>query len=287
MHMEQDRSGPPAARWLQPNPVPFWGSRIFRWNLIACSVLLLGAAVWMLVVEPKLNAEAREEAFKAYAAQKYVPRDPASTEPRPIRYDGMLDKVKDDQDPDQRDEPYRYLAKHLSTMDSAKLAEQARLVDYKLLMERPDELRGQAVRLNLQFWTAPAGPVRLDPPAGGVQTVTRAYLALPGAPKEVYFVDFLEPPPDIEKETPVVVDAVFLRRVRFERSDRPGEFHQAPLFVARTVAKVQDPKVPSQYRFLGVAILLGLGTFAFLSYLIVRSFIAARSGGPQPRRIPG
>src|SRR5687768_10664913 len=113
MYMEQDRR-PPAARWLQPNPVPFWGSRLFRWNLIFLSILVLGGAVWMLMIEPKLRAEERAESLKAHAALKYVPRDPASKEPRPIRFDGMLDHVKDDMDPQVRDEPFRHLAKHLS-----------------------------------------------------------------------------------------------------------------------------------------------------------------------------
>jgi hypothetical protein len=284
MIMDQDHRRPPAARWLQPNPAPFWASRLFRWNLVLCSLIISIVAVWFLVLEPKRVAKEREEERKAFGAEKYAPRDPNAA--REVRFDGMLDKVADDLPPEVRDEPYRYLVKHLGTIDPARLAAMAKEVDYQMLMERPAEARGLTVRLRLQFWKAPDGPVRLNPPVGGFETTTRAFLALPDAPKEVYIVDFVEPPPDIEKETPVVLDAVFLRRVRYERADRPGEFHQAPLFVSRHIAKVQPPKAPSGYRFLGVAILLGVGLFGFLIILTVKTWMAARAGGPVPRRLP-
>ncbi len=287
--MDQERPRPPAARWLQPNPVPFWATRIFRWNLILCSLILSVAAFYLLAIEPKLVNDAREESRKANAARKYESPAAGSTEAREVRFDAMLDKAPDDVDPDVRDEPYRYLVKYLATVDPSRLATQARTVDYKLLMEKPGEVRGLTVRLNLQFWQAPFGPVRLHPPVGGVETVTRAYLALPAAPNEVYFVDFLEPPPDIEKETPVIVDAVFLRRVRYERALPAGskpEFHQAPVFVARSVGKVREARVPSAYRFRWVVVLLGAGLFGFLTLLTLKGWIAARSGGPAPRRIP-
>jgi len=286
MYMDQERRRPSAARWLQPNPVPFWGTRLFRWNLALVSLMLCVVAGWFLVVEPQIAAKEREAERKAFGAMKYTPRDPSSAAPREVRFDGMLDKVADDVPPDVRDEPYRYLVKYLATVDPARLAGLAKEADYKDLMASTDDLRGLTVRLRLQFWKAPDGPVRLAPPVGGVETVTRAYLALPEAPKEVYFVDFVEPPPDIEKETPVVLDAVFLRRVKYERSDRSGEFHQAPLFVARNIAKVQPPKTPAQYRFLPVAVLLGVALLAFLTFLTVKVFLAGRSGGPAPRRIP-
>ncbi|HKS16721.1 MAG TPA: hypothetical protein VJU16_05375 [Planctomycetota bacterium] len=284
--MDQERRRPSAARWLQPNPVPFWATRLFRWNLVLCSLILCVVAGWFLVVEPKMTAKEREADRKAFGAEKYTPRDPSTAAPKEVRFDGMLDKVGDDVTPEVRDDPYRYLVKYMATVDPARLAGLAKEADYKDLMTRTDDLRGLTVRLRLQFWKAPDGPVRLDPPAGGVETVTRAYLALPEAPKEVYFVDFVEPPPDIEKETPVVLDAVFLRRVKYERSDRTGEFHQAPLLVARNIAKVQPPKKPAQYRFLPVAVLLGVAMFAFLAFLTIKMFMAARSSGPVPRRIP-
>jgi hypothetical protein len=274
---------------MQPNPAPFWASRLFRWNLVFLAVVVAAAAFWMLVLEPKMSNAELEKMKAEYAAKKYVPRDPAAPGPREVRFDGMLDRVKDDVDPDVKDEPYRYLVKHLATMDPAKLGEQARYVDYELLMKRPEEVRGVTTRLQLLFWKTPSGPVRLEPAVGGVETVTRAYLAESRTPKEVYFVDFVEAPADIEKETPVVVDAVFLRRVKYERADRPGQFHEAPLFVARSVAKVQDAPRTGPYKFLPVAILIGIATFAFLLFLFVKTFIAARSGGPPapPRRIPG
>ncbi|HEU4338863.1 MAG TPA: hypothetical protein VFS19_02245, partial [Planctomycetota bacterium] len=174
-YMEQDHRRPPAARWLQPNPLPIWGSRLFRWNLILCSLVLALAAAWLLLIEPKAAADARAKSLKEHGAAMYAPRDPSA--PPEVRFDGMLDKTKDDVLPDVRDEAYTYLVKHLATVDPARLAAQARDVDYKTLMERPAELRGLTVRLNLMYWDAPAGPVRLESPVGGVETVTRAYFA--------------------------------------------------------------------------------------------------------------
>ena len=289
MHMEQDHRRPSPARWLQPNPVPVWGSRLFRWNLILCSLILSIAAVWLLVIEPKATAKAREESLKSNAALKFTPRDPGSKEPREVRFDGMLDKTKDDVAPEVRDEPYRTLVKYLATVDPSRLAAQARNVDYKALMSQPEEIRGLTVRLNLMYWSAPSGPVRLDPPVGGVETVTRAYFAPSAlAANEVYIVDFVDPPPDIQKERYVVLDAVFLRRVSYERQ-LPGKesvFHQAPLFVARGITKVEEERVPSAYRFRGLVVLLGVGLFGFLSLITIKGWMAARSGGPVPRRIP-
>jgi hypothetical protein len=286
--MDQERR-PPASRWLRPDPVPFWGTRIFRWNLLFLSLIVSVCAVWMLLVEPRMNDKAREESLKNFAAKKFTPRDPSSKEPREVRFEGMLDKVKDDVPPEVRDEPYRYLVKYLATVDPARLAEQAKEVDYETLMAMPEEARGVITRLNLMFWKTPGGPVRLERPVGGVETVTRAYFAPSGMrPDQVFIVDFVEPLPEIEQETYAIMDAVFLRRVKYER-ELPGgkvEFHTAPLFVARNVAKIEPPLVPATYRFRWIVALLAASMFGFLTVITLKSWMAARSGGPVARRIP-
>src|SRR5262245_56365817 len=283
MFMEQDRR-PPAARWLQPNPVPFWASRLFFWNLVFLSLIVSVIAVWLLVVEPRMAAKDREASLKESATKKYEPRDPKA--PRDVRFERMLDKVVDDVDPELRDEPYRYLVKYLSTVDPARLAEQAYELDYDLVSKRPEEVRGLTVRLNLMFFKAPYGPVRLDPPVGGVKAVTRTYFATSGPlANEVYFVDFVEPLPEIESEAYAVMDAVFLRRVKYERGDRTGEFHTAPLFLARNVAKVQPPPVPSGFRFRWVVVALAVGMLGFLTLITLKTWMAGRTGGPAPRRL--
>jgi len=290
--MERERFGSPAARWLQPNPVPFWATRIFRWNLALCALALTGAAVYGIVIEPRLNAEARAAAEAATAAAKYVPRDPASTAPKEVRFDGLLDATKDDVGPELRDDPYRHLVRYLGKADPETLARQAKTVDYKFLMAHPEEIRGLTVRINALFWKSPKGPERLDAPIGGVQTMTRVYLADPQAPKELYFVDFVEEPPDLEPETPVVVDAVFLRRLKYER-DLPGDqpvYHEAPLFLARHVAKVQARPPGVGYRFRWVVVMMAVGLLGGLSLLTFRGWARMRSAAPAssptPRRIP-
>lgn len=284
--MDPGSHRPSAVRWMQPSPMPFWASRLFRWNLVLLSVMLLVVAGYLLVIEPGLTEKARREDAEARASLRYVPRDPASTEPRPVRFDGMLDKVKDDAAPEVRDEPYRHLVKYLAGVDPAKLAAQAKDVDYRILMDKAEEVRGLTVRLNLMFWASPSGPERLEPPVGGVETVTRAYFALPRTPKEIYIVDFVDPLPPIPKETPVIIDAVFLRRVKYERSDR-AEFHQAPFLLARNVSKIREPLPPSAYRFRWVVALMGLALLGFLSYLTLKGWYELRSRGPLARRVPG
>jgi hypothetical protein len=289
LSMERERFGSPAARWLQPDPVPFWATRIFRWNLVLCALALSGAAFYGIVIEPGLNAEARKKAEAATAAARYVPRDPASTAPKEVRFDGLLDATKDDLDPEVRDEPYRHLVRYLSKADPAMLAKQAKTVDYKFLMAHPEEVRGLTVRIHADFWKAPKGPERLEPPVGGVQTMTRVYLADPQAPKEVTFVDFVEAPPEIEPETQVVVDAVFLRRVMYERSDTP-QYHQAPLLLARSIAKVQERPPGVGYRYRWLVVMMAVGLLAGLSLLTFRGWARLRSAAPPSsptaRRIP-
>jgi len=268
---------------MQPNPRPSWGSRLFLLNLIACSLIIIVAAGWVYWVEPANRARDRAERQKALAAKKYVP---AAT--KEVRFDGMLDRVEDDVDHDKRDdEAYRYLAKYMATVDPSRLGEQARLVEYGTFMEKPGEMRGVTARLNLLFYKKPHGLVRLDRPAGSVETVTRAYLTESvGEMNKVYLVDFVDPLEDIESEAEVVLDAVFLRRVRYEAPNRQG-FHQAPLFIARSVAKVQDPAKPLTQRYFGLAVVLGGGVLAFLSLITIKTWMASRSAPPSARRSPG
>ena len=68
MYMDQEHRRPSPARWLQPNPVPFWGSRLFRWNLVLCSLILCIVAGWFLLVEPQIAAKERGAERKAFGA---------------------------------------------------------------------------------------------------------------------------------------------------------------------------------------------------------------------------
>jgi hypothetical protein len=285
--MDQERPRPPAARWMQPNPRPFWGSKLFLLNLIACSLIVMIAAGWIYFVEPARRARDRAERLQGLAAKKYVP-----STTKEVRFDGMLDRVEDDVDHEKRDDDaYRYLAKYMATVDPARLGEQARLAEYETFMEKPGEMRGVTARLNLLFYKKPYGLVRLDRPAGSVETVTRGYFTESvGKMKQVYFVDFVEPLEDIESEAEVVLDAVFLRRVKFEvpkTALNPEGWHQAPLFLARSVAKVQDPPKPLTQKYLPLALILGVGVLAFLSLITIKTWMASRSAPPPARRSPG
>src|SRR5262245_61668713 len=102
MIMDQDRPRPPAARWMQPNPRPFWGTKLFLLNMIVCSLLVMVAAIWVFGVEPARKARERAEIQKATTAKSYAPRAADSKEPKEVRFDGMLDRVTDDADPELR-----------------------------------------------------------------------------------------------------------------------------------------------------------------------------------------
>ena len=286
--MDQERPRPPAARWMQPNPRPsFWGTRLFLLNLIVCSLIVMIAAGWVFWIEPARRARDRAERQQALSAKKYVPSGS-----KEVRFDGMLDRVEDDVDHDKRDDDaYRYLAKYMATVDPSRLGDQARMVDYETLVGKPGEVRGVTVRLDLLFYKAPHGLVRLDRPAGAVETVTRAYLTESVANKKnVYLVDFVEPPPEIESESEVVLDAVFLRRVKFETprtAANPDGEHTAPLFIARSITKVQEPTKPLTQRYMPLAVVLGGGVLAFLSLITIKTWMASRSAPPSARRSPG
>ena len=122
--------------------------------------------------------------------------------------------------------------------------------------------------------------------------MTRAYLAPTGAARNIYIVDFVEAPPDIERETPVVVDAVFLRRVKFERDlpDGKVEFHEAPLFLARNISKVEERAPMVGYNFRWVVVMMAIGVLGALSMITIRGWMRQRAdapaSSPTPRRIP-
>lgn len=278
-------------RSLRPDPVPFWASRIFRWNLILCALMLTAAAIWMLFVAPMEAAKEKAELERAHDAIRWVPPDPSA--PPQVRFDGQLQGVADNVpletfDASTNDQAYRVLLRHLSKADPADLAQQARWVSYALFNEKPSELRGQTVRLNALFVKAPRGPERLGNPVGAVEMVTRAYL-IDREGDKFYIVDFVEPPPSLDPETPVTVDAVYLQQVSFETNAvKEGKpvVRKAPLFVARSLGKVREPAPGGGYKFKWLVVMMAVAMFLGLAFLIVRTWLVPRMNAPVPSPLP-
>ena len=275
---------------LRPDPVPFWASRIFRWNLILCALMLTAAAVWMLFVAPMEAAKERAELERAHAAMRWVPPDPSA--PPLVRFDGILNRLVDDVPLEWFNtspvDPYAAVLRHMSKADPADLAEQARTVNYALYSGRPKDLRGQTVRLNALFVKAPRGPERLQKPVGSVEMVTRAYLINKDG-DQFYIVDFVEPPPPLEPETPVTVDAVFLQQVSFETKavkDGKPVVRKAPLFVARSLGKVHEAAPGGGYKFKWLVVMMAVAMFMGLTFLIVRAWLVPRMNAPRPSPLP-
>jgi len=191
-------------------------------------------------------------------------------------------------DASNNDQAYRVLLRHLSKADPADLAKQARWVKYPLFSEKPADLRGQTVRLNALFVKAPRGPERLQKPVGSVEMVTRAYLINKDG-DQFYIVDFVEPPPPLEPETPVTVDAVFLQQVSFETSavkDGKPVVRKAPLFVARSLGKVHEAAPGGGYKFKWLVVMMAVAMFMGLTFLIVRAWLVPRMNAPRPSPLP-
>jgi hypothetical protein len=270
--------------------VPFWATRVFRWNLILCALMLSAAAIWMLFIAPWEAEKERVELERAHAAMRFVPRDPSA--PREVRFDGKLERAVDNAPLELFDsspgEPYNVLVRHLSKADPAVLAEQARMVDYPLYEKMPSEIRGQTVRLNALFVKAPRGPERLKEPIGGVEMMTRAYL-INKAGDKFYIVDFVEPPPPLEPETPVTLDAVYLQQVSYEtNATKEGKpvVRRAPIFVARSLGKAQVAPSAGGYRYKWLVVMMAVAMFLGLAFLTVRAWLTPRLNAPRLSPLP-
>jgi hypothetical protein len=117
---------------LPPNfTPPFWATRNFR--------LLLGAGRDGAGGDGRDGVPDRPRAQPAAVRQKqadpnaFVPKPAVAGEAREVKYEGVLDRVKDGSSIDDQEQPYQYLVRSLSRMDAALLAKDAKTVDYVLL----------------------------------------------------------------------------------------------------------------------------------------------------------
>jgi hypothetical protein len=244
---------------LPPNyKKPLMATREFRWFLIAASVGFAALAVIIFEIVPKMRAAEAVSATMQAGAAHFKPRAAGSADaPREQRFDGFLDKAKDQTPIEIQDDTYFYLVRHLAKADAGAISKDAKRVDYKYFADVPSELRGQTVRLNALFLKTSA--LRLDQKQGDVEWIYRTYLTN-GNGTEGFVVDFLERPPRLEERRDLVsMDAVFLKLGTYEGSKGPM---QAPFFVGKSLRRVEGAAATSSVSFgtmvIGVAVVSGL-----------------------------
>jgi hypothetical protein len=260
---------------LPPNfTPPTWATGEFRRSLL---LFVMGFAVigWLVFdVAPKFGRKP-ERAQKVQGPNDYVPQAAVPGEVRPMKYEGVLDKVKDGTSIDDQEESYQYLVRTLARMEPAVLSKEAKSVDYPYFSKLTPELRGQTVKILAMFLQS--NPIRVDGAPGGVNFIHRTYLMdLSG--NEGYVVDLLEPPGELEARTLVGMDAVFLKLGMYE--SKRGSV-QAPLFVGRSLRVVKERVASDPVSQLSGMSLAVIGTTVMLVLLALTSLMF-RKGPKRP-----
>ncbi|HLY75292.1 MAG TPA: hypothetical protein VKU80_14320 [Planctomycetota bacterium] len=254
---------------------PLWATREFRRLLI---VGVMGASVIGVLVfdiAPKFSQKP-VKAVKAPGPDAYVPRAAGAGEVHSVKYEGVLEKVKDGSSIDDQDESYQYLVRSLSRMDPAQLAKDAKAVDYSYYSKLSGELRGQTAKVLAMFLQS--NPIRVDGAPGGVNFIHRTYLMdLSG--DEGYVVDLLEAPGELEPRTLVGLDAVFLKLGTYE--SKRG-LVQAPLFVGKSLRVVKERISASPVAALSGGGMLAAGAVAMLLILGLTTLMFRKPGPKRP-----
>jgi len=254
---------------------PFWATKDFRRFMLVGVMGLAVVAVVIVDIAPKLTARPTRE--EKHDPNGFVPKPLAAGEAKMVKFEGVLEKVKDGTSIDDQDEPYQYLVRSLSRMDAALVAKDAKSVDYKYYSKMPVEMRGETVKILALFLQS--NPIRVDAAPGGVKFIHRTYLSdLSGA--EGYVVDLLEPPGELAKRTVVGMDAVFLKLGTYE--GRNGSV-QAPLFLGKSLRTVKEKMADSSALSLSNGAILGIAGGAMVLMLVLTSFMFRKSKPAPPR----
>jgi hypothetical protein len=264
-----------------PPNVPFWATRAFRMLVLVNVLAVSTLAVYIFEIAPMLRrGGAAEKPVRPPSPDDYVPRGPAAPgEQRPVLFEGMLDKVKDATPIKEEDEPYNYLLRHVAKSDVEVLTKQAKRVDYGLFSRIAPELRGQTVRVMAMYVFA--DPIRLfRQPPGGLDRVYRTYL-VDVSGTEGYVIDLVDPPPNLERRTLVVAEAIFLKLGTYDGLNGPV---QAPFLLGRTLRPVKEV-LKAGSMDVGVVIVAVLAVVAsaiFTVWIIRGARIRTKPAPPPP-----
>jgi hypothetical protein len=261
---------------LPPNfTPPFWATRNFRLLLIAGVMGLAVMGVMVVQIGPALNQRASRA--KQADPTAFVPKPATPGEARSVKYEGVLDKVKDGSSIDDQEEPYQYLVRTLSRMEPAQLTKDSKNVDYSYYAKMPVEMRGETVKILALFLQS--NPIRVDAAPGGVKFIHRTYLSdLSGS--EGYVVDLLEPPGELATRTLVGMEAVFFKIGTYEGKKGPV---QAPLFLGRSLRTVRERMADGPVANLSGGVILGVAITLMFVMIFLTSRIFKKSKPPAPR----
>lgn len=253
---------------------PTWATPEFRRLLVIGAMGCAVIAVLVFDIAPRFSQKP-VRAAKVQGPDAYVPLTAAPGEARPMKYEGMLDKVKDGTSIDDQDQAYQYLVRSLSRMEASSLSKEAKSVDYSYYSKLTSELRGQTVKVLALFLQS--NPIRIDGAPGGVNFIHRTYLMdLSG--NEGYVVDLLEPPGELETRTLVGMDAVFLKLGMYE--SKKGSV-QAPLFVGKSLRVVKERMAADPISGLSGTVVAAIGAVTMLVILFLTSLLF-RKGPKKP-----
>jgi hypothetical protein len=261
---------------LPPNfTPPFWATRNFRLLLGAGLMGLAVMGVMVFQIGPALNQ--RPVRQKQADPNAFVPKPVVAGEAREVKYEGVLDRVKDGSSIDDQEQPYQYLIRALSRMEPAHLSKDAKSVDYGYYSKMPVEMRGETVKILALFLQS--NPIRVDGAPGGVQFIHRTYLSdLSGA--EGYVVDLLEPPGELASRTLVGLDAVFFKLGTYEGKKGPV---QAPLFVGKSLRTVKERMAGGPVANLSGGVILGVAVALLFLMIFLTSRIFKKAKPPAPK----
>jgi hypothetical protein len=262
---------------LPPNfQPPTWATKEFRRSLL---LVLMGVAVigWLVVdIAPRFTQKPTRAA-KAQDPNAFVPQPAAAGAAREVKFEGVLEKVKDGTPIDDQDESYQYLLRFLARAETAHLNKEAKSVDYSYYSKLPAELRGQTVKILALFLQS--NPIRVDAAPGGVKFIHRTYLMdLSG--NEGFVVDLVEPPGDLESRTLVGMDAVFLKLGTYE--SKKGSV-QAPLFLGKGLHVVKERMAADPVSNLSGGVVAGAGIAMMLAILALTARMFKKSAPSAPR----
>lgn len=260
---------------LPPNfKPPFWATKDFRLLVIGIVIGLAVVGVMVFDIAPKLTGRPGK-AVKAVDPNAFVPKPAVAGAPVEMKFEGMLEKVKDGTPLDDQDAAYQYLVRSLSRMDAAQVSKDAKTVDYQYYSKMPVEMRGQTVKLMALFLTS--NPIRVDAAPGGVNFIHRTYLMdLRG--EEGYVVDLLEAPADLPQRSLVAMDAVFLKLGTYEA--KKGQV-QAPMFVGKSLQTVKERMAADPVAGLNGWMVGGIGACLMLLILGITSRMFRKPSGPK------
>lgn len=258
---------------------PFWATKNFR-LLVGAGVMGLAVmAVMVFQIGPALNQKVVKE--KKVDPTAFVPKPAVPGETREIKYEGVLDKVKDGTSIDDQEQPYQYVVRALSRMDASLLTKDAKTVDYQYYSKMPVEMRGETVKITGLFLQS--NPIRVDAAPGGVNFIHRTYLVSDVSGGEGFVVDLLEPPGELPHRQLVTLDAVFFKLGSYEGKKGPV---QAPLFLGKGLRTLKERSASSPVSNLSGGAILGVAIGLMFTMIFLTSRMFKKSPKPPAPRAP-